>query len=293
MKHPLRIYMKKFFVLAGCIAVLSFIVPDLIAQNQEVAECSDYPGFIRKLGYRFRACNIKEYDTVNFPAGNSIEEASKRETVMGKSYLFFYTLDKDAPKIFPLLIFRDFEDSLRKSGGYVFARVVDAGYIDSFITGKIEKENMTTWLNIRVYGSDYLLVILEKPRTMQFITADSMWNALEKRDSVTVDVFFEDDTSVIIPASYPEIDQIVKMLTDHPDLHISIQSHIDNSLPLVNAKVITADRDKAVQDALTEKGIEKSRLKSLGWGYDKPIGDNRTEEGRTMNRRLVLVRKSD
>ena len=261
------------------------------AQTGDPEGCRDYPGFTRKAGYKFRACNIKEYDTVMFPVGNSIQEASKRQAVEGKSYIYFYTLNEGIPQRFPLLIFRDFEDSLRKSGGYVAARVVDASYIDSYITGKIEKENMTTWINIRVYGSDYLLVIVEKPRKVQVITADSMWNALEKRDSVTVDVFFEDDTTIIIPASYPVIDQVVKMLVDHPDLKICIQSNYDNTLPPVNAKVLTAMRAKAVLDALMAKGIEKARLKSLGWGFDKPIGDNRTEEGRTMNRRLVIVRE--
>jgi len=280
----------KLLKLISITFIIAWISPVLKAQTDNLEDCKDYPGFTRKPGYKFRACNIKEYDTVIFPIGNSIEESSQRKAVDGKYYLYFYTLNEGIPQRFPLLVFRDFEDSLRKSGGYVAARVVDASYIDSYITGKIEKENMTIWLNIRVYGSDYLLAIVEKPRNVQFITADSMWNALEKRDSVTVDIFFEDDTTIIIPASYPIVDQVVKMLVDHPDLQISIQSHIDNTLPPVNAKVLTATRAKAVLDAFTAKGIEKARLKSSGWGYDKPIGDNRTEEGRTMNRRLVLVR---
>jgi outer membrane protein OmpA-like peptidoglycan-associated protein len=283
--------MMKLFKLISITIIIVWISPVIKAQTDNLEGCKDYPGFTRKPGYKFRACNIKDYDTVFFPVGNSIEEVSQRKAVDGKYYLYFYTLNEGIPQRFPLLVFRDFEDSLRKNGGYVAARVVDASYIDSYITGKIEKENLTIWLNIRVYGSDYLLAIVEKPRNVQFITADSMWNALEKRDSVTVDIFFEDDTTIIIPASYPIVDQVVKMLVDHPDLKISIQSHIDNTLPPVNAKVLTATRAKAVLDAFMAKGIEKARLKSLGWGYDKPIGDNRTEEGRTMNRRIVIVRK--
>jgi outer membrane protein OmpA-like peptidoglycan-associated protein len=283
--------MMKLLKLISIAFIIAWISPALKAQTDTLEGCKDYPGFTRKPGYKFRACNIKDYDTVLFPVGNSIEEASQRKAVDGKYYLYFYTLNEGIPQRFPLLVFRDFEDSLRKCDGYVAARVVDASYIDSYITGKIEKENMTIWLNIRVYGSDYLLAIVEKPRKIQVITADSMWNSLEKRDSVTVDIFFEDDTTVIIPDSYPVIDQVVKMLVDHPDLQISIQSHIDKTLHSVSAKVLTANRAKVVLDAFMAKGIEKARLKSLGWGYDKPIGDNRTEEGRTMNRRIVIVRR--
>ena len=50
--------------------------------------------------------------------------------------------------------------------------------------------------------------------------------------------------------------------------------------------VLSEDRAMAVEKYLLKKGIEKSRISSIGYGPDKPIADNETDEGRTENRRV-------
>ena len=44
-------------------------------------------------------------------------------------------------------------------------------------------------------------------------------------------------------------------------------------------------------NAILGKGIEKSRLSAKGWGQEKPVGDNKTEDGRAKNRRVEIVKK--
>ena len=44
-------------------------------------------------------------------------------------------------------------------------------------------------------------------------------------------------------------------------------------------------------DAIGQAGIDRSRLTSAGYGQEKPVADNRTEEGRAKNRRVELVKK--
>jgi outer membrane protein OmpA-like peptidoglycan-associated protein len=43
-------------------------------------------------------------------------------------------------------------------------------------------------------------------------------------------------------------------------------------------------------NALIAKGIEQFRLSAKGWGQDKPISDNTTEEGKAKNRRVEIVK---
>ena len=81
------------------------------------------------------------------------------------------------------------------------------------------------------------------------------------------------------------------MLNSNASLKISIEGHTDNVGDAVSNKKLSNDRAKAVMDALVAKGIDKTRLSSLGWGQEKPVADNRTEDGRTKNRRVEIVKK--
>ena len=279
------------FLTIICITIFANL--PIKAQKTDAEGCQDYPLFQRKAGYRMETCIIKDADTVAFPIENRISQDMKMQTVMGNSSFYWYIASADSARIPALIMFRNFEDSLRKHRGYVVARAIEIGNPGSFITGKIEKENVTIWMLIQASNNDYMLTVVEKQRKINVLSAENIWNILDSRDSVTVDIFFDDDTTTIIPASYPVIDQVHEMLVRHPLVKVSIQAHTDNTPGPRNSKILAAERAKVVLDVLTAKGIEKNRLKSCGWGWDKPVADNRTEEGRTKNRRLVLVRISD
>ncbi len=82
------------------------------------------------------------------------------------------------------------------------------------------------------------------------------------------------------------------MLTDNPTVKVSIEGHTqaDNTGSPAANKVLSEQRAKAVMNALIAKGITANRLSSKGWGQEKPIGDNKTEEGRAKNRRVEIVK---
>jgi outer membrane protein OmpA-like peptidoglycan-associated protein len=47
-----------------------------------------------------------------------------------------------------------------------------------------------------------------------------------------------------------------------------------------------------VTTAIVASGVDAARLSAAGFGQEKPVADNRTEEGRAKNRRVELVKKS-
>jgi OmpA-OmpF porin, OOP family len=273
----------------GFITLMLLITQGLKAQTESAGDCKDHPLFDCLPNYRITKCLLKEFDIFNFPVESRIADDVKKQAIEGKYSFYLYNVKEGAQVTPALLMYRDLENELIQHYGYVVARVVDPMNSASFITGKVPKDNMDTWILFQATGSDYQLNIVEKRRKVQLITADSMWNSLNKQDSVTLDIFFDDDTTSMIPASLPIIDQIDQMLKNHPTLKLSIQCHTDNRRPPVDNKIKSAMRAKVVLDALVEKGTPKTRLSSIGWGQDKPVADNKTDEGRAKNRRIVLI----
>ncbi|MDR2595259.1 MAG: OmpA family protein [Fibromonadaceae bacterium] len=71
--------------------------------------------------------------------------------------------------------------------------------------------------------------------------------------------------------------------------NIIIEGHTDNVGSAATNKKLSEQRASAVMQYLIERGIDKKRLKSVGYGLEKPVADNKTEEGRAKNRRVELV----
>lgn len=60
--------------------------------------------------------------------------------------------------------------------------------------------------------------------------------------------------------------------------------------PAANKSLSTA-RAEAVAEAITAAEIDASRLDSIGYGQERPIADNRAQEGRAKNRRVEIVKR--
>ena len=104
---------------------------------------------------------------------------------------------------------------------------------------------------------------------------------------ITEEIQFATNSSEILGVSQGIIDAVAKTLTEHPEIkHIRIHGHTDNVGTDVYNKDLSRKRAAAVEAALIKAGVAKSRLSSEGFGMEKPLGDNSTEEGRTKNRRV-------
>jgi OmpA-OmpF porin, OOP family len=105
---------------------------------------------------------------------------------------------------------------------------------------------------------------------------------------ITKQVDFEFDKAVIIPKSYPILDEVVKLLKANPEIKLlSVEGHTDNvGIDEYNER-LSALRAEAVVQYLTNRGgIAPKRLVSKGWGTRKPKASNDTDEGRAKNRRV-------
>lgn len=103
------------------------------------------------------------------------------------------------------------------------------------------------------------------------------------------DIQFNVNSATPTAASKAALDKVAKVLTNYGTLNVEVQAHSDSSGAAAYNKTLSQKRADAVVAYLTEKGIDASRLTSVGYGEEKPIADNATAAGRTKNRRVEFV----
>ncbi|MBQ6989348.1 MAG: OmpA family protein, partial [Alistipes sp.] len=96
--------------------------------------------------------------------------------------------------------------------------------------------------------------------------------------------------ATIKPESMGEINRIVQLMTENPDLKFSVEGHTDSTGKPESNQTLSEQRSKAIVDKLVELGIAKERLAAVGKGQNSPIADNNTDEGRAKNRRVEFVK---
>jgi outer membrane protein OmpA-like peptidoglycan-associated protein len=203
--------------------------------------------------------------------------------------MIHYYFDEDSGKKNPSLfqIIKNYENAIKRIGG----KVVFTDN-ESNATYVIKKDGHETWVKLQAVNSGfvYYLTIVEVTPMEQEITASALFTKLEAEGSVALYINFDTGKASIKPDSQAVISEIVTMLKENKDLSISIEGHTDNVGTPATNKTLSLNRAKAVMNALTTEGIQASRLKTAGWGQEKPIADNSTEDGRTQNRRVEIVK---
>ena len=102
-------------------------------------------------------------------------------------------------------------------------------------------------------------------------------------------ILFDIDKTEIKPWSAVELDAVVKVLRANPDLRMELKGHTDNEGRAAYNQTLSENRAKNVRNYMTLQGIPSGRFSISGYGFSRPVADNATPEGRSLNRRVELT----
>ncbi len=108
---------------------------------------------------------------------------------------------------------------------------------------------------------------------------------------ITYGITFDVGKATIKPESMGEINRIVQLMTENPDLKFSVEGHTDSTGNATSNQTLSEQRSQAIVAKLVEMGIAADRLTAVGKGQNSPIADNSTDEGRAKNRRVEFVKQ--
>jgi OmpA-OmpF porin, OOP family len=99
-------------------------------------------------------------------------------------------------------------------------------------------------------------------------------------------VQFELGKATLKTESFTILKQISTILGRYPDYNIAIAGHTDNSGSAVANQELSEKRAKACYEYLITQGIDVNRLSYAGYGESRPVADNATPNGQSLNRRV-------
>ena len=257
--------------------VLSLFIFCSLSFPQDIEGSKDHPMFNRISGFHITEYNVEEFGTYTF-----YMDAEKEEIIEGTKTTIHYECDCEEA---PLKIVRNFTNAIKNIGGKSYEPYNNRGYMF------IKQGNKETWAE--VYASDYYydLTIVEKGEVEQEITANAILKELNETGKAILYINFDSGKSTIKKESMPIVEQIIEMMKQAKDIKLSVEGHTDSDGSNESNLKLSEARAKAVVEAITKGGIDAARLSSAGFGEEKPIADNSTDEGKAKNRRVELIKK--
>lgn len=107
---------------------------------------------------------------------------------------------------------------------------------------------------------------------------------------ITQQIHFEYNKATIRRISYGVLDAVVEVLDKNPDIKIEVQGHTDNRGSANYNKKLSERRAGSVMKYLVSHGVDPDRLTSQGYGFDRPLVPNTSDQNRALNRRVQFVR---
>jgi outer membrane protein OmpA-like peptidoglycan-associated protein len=244
---------------------------------QDIEGSKDHPMFNRISGFNITEYNVEEFGTYTFTLDGESESI-----VEGTKTTIHYECDCEEA---PLKIVRNFTNAIKNIGGSIYEPFKNRGYMF------LKQGNKETWAE--VYAGDYYydLTIVEKGEVEQEITANAILKELNETGKAILYINFDSGKSTIKKESMPIVEQIIEMMNQAKDIKLSVEGHTDSDGSNESNLKLSEARAKAVVEAITKGGIDAARLGSEGFGEEKPIADNSTDEGKAKNRRVELIKK--
>ena len=100
---------------------------------------------------------------------------------------------------------------------------------------------------------------------------------------------FDTGTTNLTPASKQTVDDLIIILKACPTAQVQLAGHTDNTGDPAANQTLSTERATAIQSMLVAGGVPEDRITTAGYGQDKPIASNDSEEGKARNRRTELI----
>lgn len=121
--------------------------------------------------------------------------------------------------------------------------------------------------------------------------ADTRHKLIEEGKFSTTGILFDFQSAVIKAESYAVVKEIAAVLKDNPSVKVKVIGHTSSDGDDNANMELSKKRAAAVKALLVEEfAIEQERIETIGKGETQPVADNKTSEGKMLNRRVEFIK---
>lgn len=254
----------------------------------------------------------RDYDEIYFPLGKD----GKLEKIGGKSFKAYLTkANHEGNNWSAPYVLKSYDDAIKSAGGVlVFDGKLTTEQLD-FLKGNAsylgEEGSIDYWnepvrtyiirqpngddiyIQVYAYSSGGSIQVVQKEAFKQTITlleSKQIQKDLVEKGKAVLYINFDTDKSTLKPEGKDAVNEIFKALSENKTLKIVINGYTDNTGSAAHNQELSEERANTVMNVLISDGIDKSRLSARGFGSERPLAANNSEEDKAKNRRVELVK---
>lgn len=254
-------------------------------------------------------------ENLGFPINTHDDQVALFITSDGKKA--FYSLDlKSSTKLYSFEIPKEISEKFKKVN-FVKGKIVDSETKKALsaeielielskneVIEKVKSDSITgEYTAVIPNGGKYGLFVQKRA----YLNKSLVFDYLEKTDSEgkTIDIslqkievikenvrleniFFDTNKADLKPESSAELNKLLKVLNENPTMQIEVHGHTDDIGKDADNQILSQKRAEAVMNFLVSNNIQSSRIKAIGFGKNKPVLPNTSEENRQFNRRIEI-----
>jgi outer membrane protein OmpA-like peptidoglycan-associated protein len=247
----------------------------------------DHPVIKPIPGFTLEDAGFENFSSYTFKQKENGDIVEKK--VKGKYWFYYYEYKKGDRTFSKLEIIENHKEAALEKGGKILSET------DTKLDFRIPlSKGGTIWTHLHTWENSYELYIIEEKGFIKRLTfsAEAMKKELDEKGHVSIyGIYFDFDKWTLKPGSEKVLLEIVKLMKNHSGLKLEIQGHTDSIGKKDYNKKLSEQRAKTVKSFLILYGIDENRTTIMGFGQEKPVASNETEEGRALNRRVELKKK--
>lgn len=266
-------------------------------------------------GSTLRRKNVQEFDQYNaFLGMDETSEIPLGLKLEGKVSKFYYSHPKER-SIFE--IFENYKQALTQGGAKILYQCDQKKYecaknyagptlqkhsginsisnlVGSYLVAKFEKSEQVAYIAIGVgqqFTDIHVIEMTQMDKGMASLDASALANGLDANGYVIVKgIYFDTNLATIRENSNEALAQVAKLMESRPEMKIYIVGHTDMQGAFdFNMELSKLRADSVLESLANSFNISKERMIAQGLGPLSPEASNAVEEGRSKNRRVVIV----